>query len=86
MAFWLFTLAMLLEKPIRYPASLSPSKLALWCYMLWYLSMAWMHFDISARLWLNSLGLSVLIGVGLVLSRVASRARFVGEDAVGKTH
>jgi hypothetical protein len=55
-------------RPIEYLRSLQPGKLVLWCYAMWYVSMACMHFDPSPRLWLTSLGLAVLIGVGLVLS------------------
>jgi hypothetical protein len=59
---------MMLSRPIEYLRTLSGGRLVLWCYLLWFLSMAWMHFDPSPRLWLTSLGLGVLIGAGLVLS------------------
>jgi hypothetical protein len=55
-------------RPVEYLRTLTGGRLVLWCYLLWYLSMAWMHFDPSLRLWLTSLGLGVLIGAGLVLS------------------
>jgi hypothetical protein len=59
---------MALQRPIDYLRSLPGPRIVLWCYLLWYLSMASMHFDPSPRLWVTSLGLGVLIGVGLILS------------------
>ena len=41
---------------------------ALWCYLLWYLTTLYFHFDPSPRLWLNSAGISVVIGIALQLS------------------
>ena len=52
----------------RYLKNLSIGKAVLWCYVIWYLVTLAYHFDPSPRLWLNSLGLSVVIGIGLVLS------------------
>jgi len=66
---------MALSRPIDYLRTLPPPRLVLWCYLLWYLSMASMHFDPSPRLWLTSLGLSILIGVGLLLSISCSDSR-----------
>ena len=59
---------MSLLRPIEYLGTLSPTKRVLWCYLMWYLTMAWMHFDPSPRLWLTSLGIAVVIGMGLVFS------------------
>lgn len=42
--------------------------MVLWCYLIWYLVTVVNHFDPNPRLWLNSLGISVLIGAALVLS------------------
>ena len=52
----------------QYLRNLSVGKIVLWCYVIWYLVTLAHHFDPSPRLWLNSLGLSVVIGIGLVLS------------------
>jgi len=52
----------------QYLRNLSTGKTVLWCYVIWYLVTLAHHFDPSPRLWLNSLGLSVVIGTGLVLS------------------
>jgi hypothetical protein len=51
-----------------YFRTLQMPKSVLWCYLLWYLSMAAMHFDPSPRLWLTAAGLSAVIGTGLILS------------------
>ncbi len=40
----------------------------LWCYLIWYLVTVAYHFDPSPAIWLNSLGISVVIGVALLLS------------------
>lgn len=40
----------------------------LWCYLLWYLYAAYRYFDPDPRLWLSSLGISFIIGIGLYLS------------------
>jgi len=51
-----------------YLRNLSIGKAVLWCYLIWYLVTLAHHFDPSSRLWLNSLGISAVIGIGLVLS------------------
>lgn len=53
---------------IRYLSQLAAPKIALWCYLIWYLTMATYHFDTRAALWINSLGISAVIGTALVLS------------------
>ena len=52
----------------RYIAGLSAGKTVLWCYAIWYLVTVVNHFDSSVSIWLNSLGISALIGVALILS------------------
>jgi hypothetical protein len=52
----------------RYFASLSAGKTILWCYLIWYLVTVVNHFDPSPSIWLNSLGISVVIGIALLLS------------------
>lgn len=51
-----------------YFARLPGSKQALWCYLIWYLCMLSMHFNPAPELWLNSLGLSIVVGYALYLS------------------
>lgn len=53
---------------ISYLAALSMGKTVLWCYLIWYLVTVFLHFDASPGLWINSLGISVVIGIGLILS------------------
>ena len=52
----------------RYLAGLSPGRIALWCYLIWYLVAVVAHFDPTPAIWLNSLGISAIIGVALLLS------------------
>lgn len=53
---------------VRYFAAVPTSKIVLWCYLIWYLATLWHHFDPSPGLWINSLGISFIIGIGLLLS------------------
>ena len=52
----------------RYIVGLSAGKIVLWCYLIWYLVTVVNHFDSSVSIWLNSLGISALIGFALILS------------------
>jgi len=58
--------------PVRYLADLKVGKAVLWCYLLWYLSTVVHHFDPAPSLWLNALGIGVLVGIALTLSVGAS--------------
>ena len=61
---------------IRYLRDLSPPRIVRWCYLIWYLVVLVLYFEPSALLWLNSLGISAIIGTGLVLSTAyAGRSR-----------
>lgn len=53
---------------LHYFSTLKLAKLALWCYLIWYLMTVCFHFDATPKLWLNSLGISAVIGTGLLLS------------------
>ena len=57
---------------IRYLRNLSPGRLILWCYFIWYLVVLVRYFDPSLRLWLTSLGLSLIIGFALYVSTTAA--------------
>lgn len=59
-----------------YFALLRPGKIILWCYLIWYLLAVLFLFDPSPAIWLNSLGISLVIGLGLMLS--------VSRAAIGK--
>ena len=54
--------------PLKYLSELTSGKTALWCYVIWYLVTVVAHFDNSPGLWLTSLGISVVIGIALLLS------------------
>ena len=53
---------------MRYFANLSPSKIVLWCFLIWYAATVIHHFDSAPAIWLNALGISAIIGVALYLS------------------
>jgi hypothetical protein len=53
---------------VRYFAQLSPGRIALWCFLIWYLATVIHHFDATPAIWLNALGISAIIGVALYLS------------------
>lgn len=53
---------------LQYVSSLTRGKIILWCYLIWYLVTVAHHFDPSPRLWLNSLGISAVVGFALHLS------------------
>src|SRR5258707_6464533 len=55
-------------KLIHYLANLSKGRLVLWCYFIWYLVVLVRYFDASPRLWLTSLGLSLIVGFALFIS------------------
>ena len=53
---------------LRYLAGLTAGKIALWCFLIWYLATVIHHFDPAPAIWLNALGISAIIGVALYLS------------------
>jgi len=57
---------------IHYLSNLSKGRLILWCYFIWYLVVMVRYFDPSPRLWLTSLGLSLIIGFALYVSTTAA--------------
>jgi len=58
----------------------------LFCYLTWYAVTVWHHFDPSLRLWLNALGISVLIGSALVLSVGHAALRIAGRWAIARLY
>jgi hypothetical protein len=57
---------------ICYLSELKFGKIVLWCYLIWYVVTVYFHFDPAPMIWMNSIGISAVIGTGLVLS-VTSR-------------
>ena len=58
-----------------YWVNVKPGRLVLWCYLIWYFVTLYFHFDPSPKLWINSIGISVVIGTALMLS-VSSNTTF----------
>ena len=58
---------------IRYIYELKLGKVILWCYFIWYVVIVYFYFDSSPKIWIDSVGISAIIGTGLILS-VASKA------------
>lgn len=52
---------------VGYFSAISKSKSILWCYLIWYLTTLYYHFDSSIYIWINSLGISLIIGFALQL-------------------
>jgi hypothetical protein len=53
---------------IQYLYEIKLDKFVLWCYFIWYVTVVFFHFDPSPKIWINSIGISAVIGTGLVLS------------------
>jgi hypothetical protein len=53
---------------VSYLANLTGGRIALWCFFIWYLATVIHHFDPAPAIWLNALGISVIIGLALYLS------------------
>ncbi len=61
-----------MKRLIQYFCAIKLDKAILWCYLIWYVVTVYFYFDPSLTLWINSIGISAVIGTGLVLS-VSSR-------------
>jgi len=61
-----------------YLKQLSVAKQVLWCYLIWYITMCVLYFDPAMHIWLTSLGVSVVIGIALILS--VSNGNSAGPD------
>jgi hypothetical protein len=53
---------------LHYLRHLAAAKQVLWCYLIWWVVMVTFHFDPAISIWTTSLGISVVIGIGLILS------------------
>lgn len=53
---------------IHYLCEIKLDKAILWCYLIWYIVVVYFYFDPSHKIWINSIGISVVIGTGLLLS------------------
>ena len=59
---------------LGYLKDLTLARGILWCYLIWYLVMAGSYFDASPEIWLTSAGLSLVVGIALILSVTTVRA------------
>ncbi len=53
---------------IQYLYQIKLDKATLWCYLIWYLVVVYFYFEPSLKIWINSIGISAVIGTGLLLS------------------
>ena len=53
---------------IVYFSHIKVGKMILWYYLIWYLVTVYFHFDPALTIWINALGISVVIGIALMLS------------------
>jgi hypothetical protein len=58
---------------IQYLYEIKLDKAILWCYLIWYVTVVCFHFDPSLKIWINSIGISAVIGTGLMLSVSSSK-------------
>lgn len=58
---------------IQYFREIKLDKAILWCYLIWYVAVVYFYFDPSLKLWIDSIGISVVIGTGLLLSVSSSK-------------
>ncbi|QEY18938.1 hypothetical protein D0C16_07310 [Cellvibrio sp. KY-GH-1] len=42
--------------------------MVLWFYLIWYVVTVYFHFDPNPKIWINAFGISVVIGIALMLS------------------
>jgi hypothetical protein len=61
-----------MSRLLTYLASLTTGRIVLWCYAIWYVVNVTAHFDPRPRIWVTSLGLSVIIGIALLISTRSS--------------
>lgn len=52
-------------------------KIILWCYLIWYVIITYFYFDPAPKLWSNSIGISAVIGTGLMLSVSSSKVDII---------
>lgn len=57
-----------MQQLIKYLYEIKLDKAILWCYLIWYVVIVCFYFDPSLRLWIDSIGISIVIGTGLLLS------------------
>ena len=61
-----------MSRLLNYLSGLTTGRIILWCYAIWYVVNVTAHFDPRPRIWITSLGLSVIIGAALLISARSS--------------
>lgn len=61
-----------MRRVIHYFIQIKLAKAILWCYLIWYLVIVYFYFDTATTIWINAVGISAVIGTGLLLSVAAS--------------
>lgn len=61
-----------MSRLLIYLSGLTTGRIILWCYAIWYVVNVTAHFDPRPRIWITSLGLSVIIGAALLISTRSS--------------
>ncbi|NEQ18616.1 MAG: hypothetical protein F6K28_00360 [Microcoleus sp. SIO2G3] len=64
-----------MEGLIQYLYEIKLDKAILWCYLIWYVVVVCFYFDPSLKLWIDSIGISIVIGTGLLLSVSSGKIR-----------
>lgn len=57
-----------MKRLIHYLAQIKLNQAILWCYLIWYVVVVYFYFDPSPKIWMNAIGISTVIGTGLLLS------------------
>jgi hypothetical protein len=55
-------------KIVDYLTNIKKGKIILWCYLIWYIVIVSFYFDSDIQIWINSVGICIVIGVALILS------------------
>ncbi|MEA5571146.1 hypothetical protein [Calothrix sp. UHCC 0171] len=58
---------------LKYFQEIKLGKAILWCYLIWYIVVVYFYFDPSLKIWGNAIGISAVIGTGLLLSVSAGK-------------
>ena len=64
----------MLRRFLGYLGGLTVGRFILWCYFIWWAVVLVRYFDPSPRLWLTTVGLSLIIGFALLINTTASGA------------
>jgi hypothetical protein len=62
---------------LRYFRNLTPGRLILWCYFIWYLVVAVRYFSPDVHVWLTAAGISGIIGTALLINTTRSGSQRV---------